>query len=310
MMSELLLLQPVFKDRIWGGTLLKKEFKYNIPTNTTGECWAISAHPEGESIITNGKLKGMTLSKVYQNHPELFNNCKSKTFPLLTKIIDAAADLSVQVHPDDDYASKYTKDHGKTECWYVVDAIKGATMIFGHKAQTKEEFISLIEQGKWDELLIRRDVKKGDFIYVPAGTIHALCKGTMVLETQQSSDTTYRLYDYDRVDALGNKRQLHIKESIDVTTIPHNDFCLMTKTTHIGKNINTKFVSNQFFTVEKWDIQDYIQFPNTSFYLISVIEGEGLINLTKVTKGMHLIITSAAKEVKLEGKFSAIVSYL
>ncbi len=309
-MSELLILKPIFKERIWGGTKLKEVFGYAIPTNTTGECWAISAHPEGESTIMNGEYLGQTLSQVYQDHPELFNYCKSKTFPLLTKIIDADADLSIQVHPDDAYASKHTKDHGKSECWYVLDAKEDASMIFGHKAQTKEEFMQLVKEGNWNDLLIRKPVKNGDFIYVPAGTIHALCQGTMVLETQQSSDTTYRLYDYDRVDSMGQKRQLHVKESIEVATIPHLELPLLMMLTHDGQNINTRFIQNQHFTVEKWDIHDYVQFPNDKFFLVSVIEGDGMINLTKVSKGMHLIITSEAKEVKLEGKFSLIVSYL
>lgn len=309
-MNTLLFLAPVFKERIWGGTKLNEIYHYNIPSNKTGECWAISAHHEGESVITNGILAGKTLSEVYRDYPELFNYPEQLTFPLLTKIIDANQDLSVQVHPDDVYASLHTKDLGKTECWYVLNALEDAYMIYGHKAKTKAEFVAMIEAGKWDELLIKKPVKTGDFIYVPAGTIHALCQGTMVLETQQSSDTTYRLYDYDRIDKTGKKRDLHIQESIDVTTIPHTEPKLLSKVTQCGKSICTQLVKNNYFTVEKWDIRDQIEIINTHYYLVSVIEGNGMINETPIKKGEHFIITHLQKSFTLNGNLELIVSYL
>lgn len=307
-MDDILFLAPVFKERIWGGTKLKELYGYDIPSAKTGECWAISAHPEGESVVINGSMAGLPLSQVYSNHPELFFGCHDAKFPLLMKIIDANQDLSVQVHPDDVYASNYTEDAGKTECWYVLYAKEDAQMVFGHNALTKEEFIDKVYSNRWDELLMKRPVKTGDFIYVPAGTVHALCQGTVVLETQQSSDTTYRLYDYDRLDQNGNKRQLHLKESIDVTKIPHMEEILMTKITSSGNNTCTQFVKTDYFTVEKWDIADYVKIINQRFYLASVIEGKGFINNIPIEKGQHFIITSLTKTIELSGKFSLIVS--
>lgn len=223
-MSEPYFLKPVFHEKIWGGTKLHDDFGYDIPSDHTGECWAISAHPHGPATVENGPYAGMTLDQVWAQHRDVFGNAKGDVFPLLTKILDASEDLSVQVHPDDAYAAEHEHELGKTECWYVIAAEPGATMIYGHHAKTREQLAEWINNGEWDKLLRRVPVKAGDFLYVPSGTIHAVGKGIMVLETQQSSDTTYRLYDWDRVDkTTGKKRELHLQQSIDTTNVPHHD---------------------------------------------------------------------------------------
>ena len=140
------------------------------------------------------------MPKVYQQHPELFGNPRSSVFPLLTKILDANASLSIQVHPDDAYAEEHEHELGKTECWYVIHAEPGAYLTYGHTAKTRDELIKMINNHQWSKLFSKKPVKTGDFVYVPSGTIHALNKGIIVLETQQSSDTTYRIYDYNRRD--------------------------------------------------------------------------------------------------------------
>lgn len=309
-MQEILLLQPLFKDRIWGGTKLSSVFGYHLESDHVGECWAISAHKGDENLIMNGDLSGKKLGEVYRQYPELFNYCPSQEFPLLTKIIDAAADLSIQVHPDDEYASLHASDSGKTECWYVLDAPKGTQMVFGHTAKDKTEFVNLVETGKWDQLLIRKPVRKGDFIYVPSGTIHALCKGTMVLETQQSSDVTYRLYDYGRLDASGNPRELHIESSIAVAQIPHVNLSFATQKSVLNGNLFEKLIQTDHFSVERWKIKSAASILNDRFRLISVIEGSGTINETQVTKGSHLIVTAKAESIRIKGKMELILSYL
>ncbi len=194
MSREPIFLQPVFKERIWGGRALAETFGYEIPYDKTGECWAISAHPHGQSVVRDGVYAGFTLGQLWEQHRELFGNVSGDRFPLLTKILDANADLSVQVHPDDAYARVHERGElGKTECWYIIDCEEGAELIYGHHAQSKEEFRAWVEQGAWDQLLRRVKIHPGDFFFVPSGTIHALGAGTLVLETQQSSDTTYRL---------------------------------------------------------------------------------------------------------------------
>lgn len=311
---EPLFLQPVFKERIWGGTTLHTEFGYDIPSKHTGECWAISAHPNGPSLIENGPYAGMGLDELWNKHPELFGNPNKKVFPLLTKILDANQDLSVQVHPDDAYAQAHENGElGKTECWYIIDCKADAYIIFGHNAKTKEELGKQIEDGKWDELLRKVKIKPGDFFYVPSGTIHALCEGTLVLETQQSSDTTYRVYDYNRRDAAGNLRELHLEQAIDVTAVPHQDQ-LSVPAVKKGDNATiTTYVDSDFFSVYKWDVSGKTSFSSDDDYLLlSVIKGEGrLLHDGKkydLKKGMHLIIPFGFGDFELDGSCELIVS--
>lgn len=309
-MNDILFLEPIFKQRIWGGNALQTEFGYTIPDSKTGECWAISAHPNGDCRIINGKFMGRTLSDVYAKERKLFNYHNSKKFPLMTKILDANDDLSVQVHPNDQYAKRFADDLGKTECWYVLDAKQDAYIIYGHRANSKAEFMEMIKKNQWDDLLIKKHVKKGDFIYVPSGTIHALGKGLLILETQQSSDTTYRLYDYDRKDEQGNQRELHLKESIEVSTIPHLDVKPRIKYFDLGDTSITRFVHNDFFTVEKWDINSNFNRENDHFRLMSIIDGYGQVNGNPVQKGDHFIVTANVNHIQLIGKMSIITSYV
>jgi mannose-6-phosphate isomerase len=310
LMSDILFLKPVFKERIWGGKRLQTEFGYEIPYERTGECWAISAHPNGASMITEGPYQGMTLDVVYSKYRHLFNHHPSERFPLLTKILDANDDLSVQVHPDDVYGLKVENDLGKTECWYILEAEEDAEIIYGHSASSKDELKKMIDRGQWEQLLIRKKVKKGDFIYVPSGTIHAIGKGIMILESQQSSDTTYRLYDYDRTDDQGKKRELHIEKSKDVTNTPHITPELKFKSSQFNQSLITTFVSNAFFTVEKWEIKDRLSLKTNHFKLMSVIDGSGMINGHPIQKGSHFIITAMAKDIAFKGNLTLICSYV
>jgi Phosphomannose isomerase len=309
-------LKPVFKDRIWGGTNLRTHFHYKIPTETTGECWAISAHPHGQSIVAGGKFKGKTLGELWDNHRELFGGIKGDRFPLLTKILDANNDLSVQVHPDDEYAKKHENGElGKTECWYIIDCSENAEIIYGHHAKTKEELVSMIQSGKWDQLLRRVKIKPGDFFYVPSGTIHAICKGTLILETQQSSDTTYRVYDYDRVDANGNKRELHLKQAIEVATVPHKDYTIERSVEVKEGATITTFIKNEFFSVYKWEIDGEGKFvQNHPFLLASVIEGDGELTHDgrsyTLKKGAHFILPNQTGDFAIKGKCVLIVSHV
>ena len=177
---DIIFLAPTFKERIWGGQALKS-FGYQLPYLNTGECWAISAHKNGESIIKNGPYQGKPLSEIYQKERALFGNIKYDVFPLLIKILDAQDDLSVQVHPDDAYAKSVEHDLGKTECWYVLDAESDAHIIYGHRAQTKEAFKEMIQEGKWDDLLIKKHVKKGDHFIITAQTKEVTWEGSLEL---------------------------------------------------------------------------------------------------------------------------------
>lgn len=312
-MNEPIFLEPVFKERIWGGSKLNQLFGYEIPSPITGECWGITAHPNGQSTVKNGTYTGLTLGDLWNKHPELFHS-DSDTFPLLIKILDASDDLSVQVHPDDLYAGQNENgERGKTECWYVLESEPGAEIIFGHRASSREELSQMIDQGDWEQLLCKVQVKAGDFFYVPSGTIHALGKGIVVLETQQSSDTTYRVYDYDRRDAEGNLRALHLDKAIDVTNIPHYSPDLESKTVRLDDAELITLVSNEFFTVEKWNIDGTVALnSNPKFINATVISGEGQLiadgHSYPLHKGDHFLLPAEYGPYKLNGQLELIIS--
>ena len=219
-MDSIIKLVPDFKGKIWGGRRMAEDFGYEIPNGPVGECWAISAHPNGDDAIASGEYAGKTLSWLWANHRELFGNCESDVFPLLVKIIDAADDLSIQVHPDDDYAMRVEGEPGKTEMWYIMDAAPGAALYYGlNRAVSKEEFAKRIQEQTLTEILNRVEVKPGELYFIPSGTLHAIGAGILLAEIQQNSNTTYRVYDYGRRGADGKLRPLHIEKALDVTNL-------------------------------------------------------------------------------------------
>jgi mannose-6-phosphate isomerase len=315
MQIEPIFLTPIFQERIWGGTKLAERFGYSIPSARTGECWAVSAHPNGQTVIKNGPFQGMTLGQLWEERRDLFGHFPSDRFPLLTKILDANADLSVQVHPDDEYAQKHENgEFGKTECWYIIDCKKDAELVYGHHAKTKEELKEMMDNGQWDKLLRKIPIKPGDFFYVPSGTIHALCEGTLVLETQQSSDTTYRVYDYDRVDDKGKKRELHLEKALDVITVPHRDAEVHPNVTQVDDATITTFIESDYFGVQKWEINGTANFEQTKHFLIvSVLDGEGkLVSKDRsydLKKGDHFILPYPFGRFSIKGTLQTIASW-
>ncbi|EMF0059033.1 mannose-6-phosphate isomerase, class I [Enterococcus hirae] len=312
-MQEPMFLKPVFQEKIWGGSRLRSVFGFDIPNDKIGEDWAISAHPHGVSVVENGEYQGQKLDELWQNHKELFGNPTEPVFPLLIKILDAEDELSVQVHPDDAYGMKHEGELGKTECWYIIDAEPGAEIIYGHHAKTREELAEMIQEGRWDDLLKKVPVKKGDFFYVPSGTIHAIGKGIMILETQQSSDTTYRVYDYDRKDTNGNTRELHIQQSIDVTTVPAITPQIQMKEVRKGNSSIVTYLETEFFNVYEWDIKGITSFKKQAPYtLATVIDGAGELVVNEkiypLTKGASFILPNDVTEWTVQGELSIIAS--
>ena len=306
----ILFLNPVFKQMIWGGQKLATEFGYAIPGDKTGECWAISAHPNGDCVIREGIYEGKTLSQLWKEEPELFGNLDLDRFPLLIKIIDAKDDLSIQVHPNDAYAKEHENGSlGKTECWYVLDCPEGASLVVGHNAKTREELKEMIEQGKWSELIREVPVQKGDFIQIDPGTVHAIKGGLMILETQQNSDITYRVYDYDRLTD-GKPRQLHVKQSIDVINVPAPSAENSVKhMLDLPKNTLNELISCDYYTVWKLEVTEPVKVDQKHpFMNMSVIEGEGLVNGQLVKKGDHFILPSGIGQVDLRGQMLLIAS--
>lgn len=217
-----LLFQPEFKERVWGGRALE-QFGLNIPEGHIGEGWMIADHPNGTTSVVNGELAGLGLDQVREQLGSEWFGKKGFSevngrFPLLIKLLDCNDDLSVQVHPTDDYEGLPKGELGKTEMWYVLDAKPDAKIIYGLKeGVTREDLRHALESGKVMDSLQEVPVKAGDTFYIPAGTVHALCAGVVVAEIQQNSDTTYRIYDYNRPGLDGKPRELHIEDSLNVT---------------------------------------------------------------------------------------------
>ncbi len=310
-MKSIILLEPVFKEMIWGGSRLKDDFGYDIPGENTGECWAVSAHKNGDCTVKNGEYKGLKLSSLWENHRELFGGVKGDTFPLLIKIIDAKADLSIQVHPDDAYAQRNENGSlGKTECWYILDCAKDGKIVIGHNARDKEELKRMISERRWDRLIRLLPIKKGDFFQITPGTVHAIKAGTLLIETQQNSDITYRLYDYDRLSD-GKPRELHINKSIDVIRCPQDDTVTDRRSAALENAVVEELIACEFYTVNRVRVEGRQAFRQAAPFLnVSVIEGEGTIDGTDIRKGDHFIIPSDYGDYCLEGSLQLITSHV
>lgn len=310
-MEKILFLEGKFREKIWGGKRLREIYSYDIPSDKTGEYWAISDMGDMSSTITNGEFKGKSLEEVYQKHKDLFGNPKDTTLPLLVKIIDANTDLSIQVHPDDAMARELEDSRGKTECWYILNE-EPASIIYGLKVEDKNEAIRLIDERKWDELLREVPAKKGDFFFVEAGTVHAIKKGSLILEIQQASDITYRLYDYDRKDDNGKLRDLHLEESKKAIKINENKEKIKEfEREGLKGRILTR---NEYFEVYEYKIEGISKFIKENPYsLYSVVGGSGELTIEDksygIKKGDFFILTDAVKKFELKGEISLIESY-
>ncbi|BDU67440.1 MAG: mannose-6-phosphate isomerase, class I [Candidatus Tyloplasma litorale] len=302
-------IEPKFSEKIWGGSKLK-QFGFDIPSDKTGEAWIISAYKDNSSILDNG----IELREFYQKNKKLFNNYPSEEFPLLAKILDANDNLSIQVHPNDENAQKLENyPFGKTECWYVLDAQKDTKIIIGTNAKNKKQALEMIQNKDWNNFLKTTSIKKDDLFDIKAGTVHAILKDTVVYELQQSSDITYRLYDFDRVDDNGNKRELHIEKSLDV--IDYNLNPKKIKRTLIEESENFErysLIKNEIFTLEKWIINNKktLSFEKNkkNFLLITVIKGNVIINNKKLESYESGIITSnELKKINLIGDCELLV---
>ena len=306
---ELLFMDPVFKEAIWGGTKLRDVFDYEIPSDTTGECWAISGHANGMSRVAGGRFDGKTLGELWKEEPEIFGNYPGSQVPLLIKIIDAKNDLSIQVHPDDAYAGEHENGSlGKTECWYVLDCEPGTEIVIGHNAKDKAEVEKMIRNHEWSDFIRKVPVHKGDFFQINPGCVHAIKGGTLILETQQSSDITYRLYDYDRLSD-GKPRQLHTEQSIAVIKAPFEEDKTTPERTEEEGAARTHLVTCQFYSVDKYEIEGLFAKKFQKYFTnVSVISGSGLVNGIPLKAGQHFIIPADSGECRFEGTMTIICS--
>lgn len=310
-------LQPAIKDYIWGGTRLSREFDYYAETDRQAEAWVLSCHPDGDCIIENTAFKGRTLRDVLQNEGKTYlgtNAEKFSDFPVLIKLIDAKDNLSLQVHPDDAYAKEHENQNGKTEMWYIVDCEEGASLIFGVKEDmTKEQFQKAVEENTVLDFCNRVNVKKGDVFFIKAGTLHAIGKGILLAEVQQSSNVTYRVYDYGRLQN-GKPRELHVQKALDVLNLQKNeetDFAPK-KFEMLGESKKTLLSSCKIFTASRLDIKESVTVTadETSFVSLLALDGNGCLccgdGVLTFYKGESVFLPAGLGEVQILGDMTVL----
>lgn len=312
--------KPIFMERIWGGDTLKSRYNFDIPENKKiGEMWCLSDNTTAVSVIDDGEYAGVKINELTKKfYREIYGDKHNyERFPLLIKLIDAHDKLSVQVHPDDEYAYKYENgDSGKTEMWYIIDAKPGAKLICGlKKGTTKEQFKKLLEHERLEECLNEIEVNPGDVVYIPSGMVHAIGDGILICEIQQNSDLTYRVYDYNRVDTSGRKRQLHVNKALDVI-----DFNLRgDKIVPDFRNINggriSEVLRTKYFSIDIFKIDTFVKIIKENiFNTLTVIDNpcklkykEGEIN---IKAGETILMPAQIDEFYLEGNSKIIRAYI
>ncbi len=302
--STILPMEGVFKEMIWGGERLRELFGYRIPSDRTGEYWAISDHPEGRSRVSAGPFRGLTLGELMGSHHGL-GGLGGDRFPVMVKVISPLQDLSVQVHPDDRMARE-EGDWGKPEGWYVLDCPPGARIVLGHRAGDRRELEEMVRGSQWDLLLRSVEVLPGDFVFIPPGTVHALTGGVTVLEVQRTSNLTYRLYDYDRLGPDGRPRELHLERGLRAVKVPQGDLHLIRGGEAPGGR-RTLWDGGPF-TVEELRVSPQGLCLEVSRPLcVSVARGSGWVLgdiEVPVAAGDHLVVLPG--EVKMRGAFDAV----
>jgi mannose-6-phosphate isomerase len=310
-------IMPVFKDYIWGGSLLITDFGKHTALSRVAESWELSTHSDGESIVDSGTHKGMRLSQLLSKRPDLCGGiCEGGNFPVLIKLIDAKDSLSIQVHPNDTYAWKVEGEPGKTEVWIILDCKEDAFVYYGFKKSiSKEELNKYINSDTLPEVLYKRPVKRGDVIYIPAGTVHAIGAGIVLAEIQQNSNSTYRIYDFKRLGQDGRPRPLHIKKALDVISLDTADNAVP------GKRLLAvtyeyaleQLVSCSFFTVQRLTLEGRFIYSlnQNSFAALLCIDGATVIESESetlcISKGDCVFVPKTQKGIFMKGSAKLLI---
>lgn len=312
--------KPEMKERVWGGRALE-QFGFELPPGPIGEAWTIGDHPNGTTTVINGELSGLGLDQIREQFGETwlgskFAGSKNGRFPLLIKLLDCNADLSVQVHPTDEYKRLPAGELGKTEMWYVIDAQPGAKIVYGLKeGMTREAFMTAINENRIMDTMCEVIAKPGDTFYIPAGTVHALCAGVLVAEIQQNSDTTYRLYDYNRSGLDGKPRELHVEDSLEVINYD-NAGAFRTESDITTTNQWVNLASSDYFVTDKAIVSGSwpLVTDPSSFTIVIVVAGTGTLRWSEgeisLRPGNCFLLPANLGEYTLEGDFTVLQSRL
>lgn len=310
-------LRPAFKDYLWGGTRLRDEYGKDCDYDKVAESWELSCHKDGASVVDSGEYEGLTLAQYIEKAGKgvLGKNCERfEEFPILIKLIDAKDNLSVQVHPDNEYAMRVEGEYGKTEMWYVVDCDEGAELLYGFKKEiSKEEFAQRIADNTLLEVTNNVPVHKGDVFFIRSGTLHAIGKGILIAEIQQNSNTTYRIYDYGRVGKDGKPRELHVEKAKDVTKLaPAQQYPETPVEERNGAKIKL-MAKCEYFTTYRVDVEDQAEFEadESSFVSILVLEGEPEITAgdsVSAKKGDSVFVSAGTGKISVKGKCTFVLT--
>lgn len=321
MLYPLKLIAPL-KDYLWGGVKLKHEYNKQTDLTKVAESWELACHKDGMSRIENGDAQGLTLAEYISAQGEKILGTKAEKFayfPLLIKFIDAKENLSVQVHPDNEYALRVEGEYGKTEMWYIVDCEPGASLLYGLKAKiSKEEFAQHIRDNTLLEVCNQVPVHKGDVFFIDTGTLHAIGKGILIAEIQQNSNTTYRVYDYGRVGNDGKPRELHVAKALDVTKLePVISHCRVQAEIDFFTDYEMQLLAAcEYFTVYHFDLHGVCAFKASidSFQSVLLLEGEVVIyygiKQLSVKKGESIFIPAGMGDYQIKGNGAFIFSTL
>lgn len=314
-------LKPAFKDYLWGGNKLKKDFHKETDLDIVAESWELSTHKDGQSVVVTGPHAGKTLTEYLEAVGKDALGTKGNAFeffPILIKFIDAKGNLSIQVHPDNEYALRVEKEYGKTEMWYILDCEEGASLYYGTNQEiSKEEFRERIENNTVLDVLKKVPVHKGDVFFIASGTIHAIGEGIVICEIQQNSNTTYRVYDFGRVGADGKPRQLHIDKAIEVSNLsPLPDNFKPQGELEVNKGYTRALMAScEYFTTYIYEVEDEctINVDDESFASIVIVDGEEAVvessdTMLGVCKGDSIFADANTGKVTVKGKCKFILS--
>ena len=301
--------QNIYFKKIWGGRDLES-FRSNLPEGDIGESWDVACHENGTSVVANGRFKGISFDKLIESHGEkvLGRKYVNKKFPLLVKLINSNDNLSVQVHPNDEYAKIKENSFGKTEAWYVIDAEEGAELIVGTNGCTKEQFQDAIKNNTVENCLNRIKVKKGDGFLINSGLVHAIGKGLIIAEIQQNSDITYRVYDY------GRPREIHVEKSLEVIDFSLKPETLVEDYKEYDGYKFTSLCKNKYFSIDKCVVDtNYISSTNgDNFVILTIVDGSGKVTGNHYTedlkKGDSILLPASLGEYTIEGKLEVLIT--
>ena len=296
--------KPIARTAIWGGNRLATEFGYSNMTDHIGQCWAFSCQEGNESPLEGGS----TLGDLWRGHPEFFNS-RYERFPFIISLVAPVDDLSIQIHPNDAIAKLHGYPSGKNEAWVFLKAPHCGSIVYGQHTRNEKELREAIASDEWERIIAHLPVKKDDFVYVPAGMLHALSAGCVAYEIQQATDVTYRFYDYHRKDAAGNERPLHMQEAVSCVDFAFGDKNATPRSQRIEtQNVTiTAFIQCDSFCIRRFDIHGKTQLSFPTYQLMTVADGTGIVNGFKVQKGSNFLLP-ANETLDAEGTFTLMVT--